>query len=100
MPPDVKKPWLSVDLSVKSDVLRCKIANSKSENSHYQYESRGTDIRNVQKRLAFMYPDNYQLKMYDEGNFFVVSLHIRLSGFRNVSTLTASPAFTAQTFGL
>lgn len=99
-PADVKKPWLSVDLSVKSDVLRCKIANSKSENVHYQHELRGTDIRNVQKRLAFMYPDNYQLKMYDEGHFFVVSLHIRLAGFRNVSTLTSSPSFAVQTLAL
>jgi two-component system, LytTR family, sensor histidine kinase AlgZ len=81
----IENPWLSVDVSVKSDILRCKIVNSKNE-----FESRngngngnGIGIYNVKKRLAFMYPENYELKMHDEGNFFVVSLMVNLKGYQN-----------------
>ena len=34
----------------------------------------GIGIHNVKKRLGFIYPHNHELKMHDEGNFFVVSL--------------------------
>jgi two-component system sensor histidine kinase AlgZ len=90
----IEKPWLSVDISVRSRVLRCKIANSKNEFIPYNNNrSKGIGINNVGKRLAFMYPDNYELKMNDEGNFFVVSLLVNLSGYTHVS-LPMSSAVT------
>jgi two-component system, LytTR family, sensor histidine kinase AlgZ len=77
----IERPWLSVELSVKSDILRCKIANSKNEFTSVHHNGNGIGIENVKKRLAFMYPDNYELAMHDEGNFFVVSLRINLTGY-------------------
>ena len=77
----IEKPWLSVDISVKSDTLRCKIANSKNEFVRYRTNSTGIGINNVKKRLEFIYPDSYELKMHDEGNFFVVSLIVVLTGY-------------------
>lgn len=78
-------PWLSVDVSVKSDILRCKIVNSKNEfvSQNPVGNGNGIGIYNVKKRLAFMYPGNYELKMNDEGNFFVVSLVVNLKGYQN-----------------
>ncbi len=76
----LEKPWLSVDISVKQDTLRCKIANSKNE--YLPASPRGIGIQNVKKRLAFLYPDRHELKMNDEGNFFVVSLIIDLKSQR------------------
>jgi sensor histidine kinase YesM len=88
----VEKPWLSVDISVKYDTLRCKIANSKNE--YVPYSNSGIGIQNVKKRLAFIYPDKYELKLSDEGNFFVVSLLIKLDNYKKeyLSALTVSPA--------
>ena len=40
-----------------------------------------------------MYPDNYELKMHDEGNFFVVSLLVKLKGY----VPTPLPPFVAAT---
>jgi hypothetical protein len=77
----IEKPWLSVDISVKSDVLRCKIVNSKNEIVPFPGNGNGIGINNVKKRLAFMYPHNHELKMHDEGNFFVVSLVVKLTGY-------------------
>lgn len=72
----LEKPWLSVDISVKHDTLKCKIANSKNE--YVPASNHGIGIQNVKKRLEFMYPEKHELKMNDEGNFFVVSLLIEL----------------------
>ncbi|HKC37734.1 MAG TPA: histidine kinase, partial [Chitinophagaceae bacterium] len=72
----LEKPWLSVDISVKNDTLKCKIVNSKNE--YVPSSDHGIGIQNVKKRLAFIYPDKHDLKMTDEGNFFVVSLLIEL----------------------
>lgn len=72
----LEKPWLGVDISVKHDALRCKIANSKNE--YVAYNNNGIGISNVKKRLELIYPEQYELKMNDEGNFFVVSLVVKL----------------------
>jgi hypothetical protein len=73
----IEKSWLSVDISVKQNTLRCKIANSKNE--YVAYNSNGIGINNVKKRLELIYPENHELKINDEGNFFVVSLLINLT---------------------
>lgn len=76
----LEKPWLSVDVIVKSYTLRCKIANSKDE--FVCARENGIGIQNVKKRLQFLYPDNHELKLADEGDFFVVSLMIELMNYR------------------
>lgn len=70
------KPWLNVDISVRQNILKCKIANSKNE--FVPHSQNGIGVNNAKKRLDFLYPDNHELKMSDEGNFFVVSLLIDL----------------------
>jgi LytS/YehU family sensor histidine kinase len=72
----LEKPWLSVDVSVKKYTMRCKIVNSK--NNYVPLSENGIGIQNVKKRLEFLYPDNYELKMNDEEDFFVVSLLLEL----------------------
>ena len=74
------KPWLNVDIGVKQNIMRCKIANSKNE--FVPHSQNGIGVENVKKRLAFLYPDKHELKMTDEGNFFVVSLLINLKSER------------------
>jgi hypothetical protein len=74
----IEKPWLSIDLSIRSDSLRCKIANSKNE--FVPYRENGIGIANVKKRLELIYSGKHELKLNDEGNFFVVSLLVKLAG--------------------
>ena len=89
----IEKSWLSVDISVKQNILRCKIANSKNE--FVPYNSNGIGINNVKKRLELIYPENHQLKINDEGSFFVVSLLMNLTPGELVSsTLPDMPVVT------
>jgi len=68
----IEKSWLSVDISVMHGTLKCKIANSKNE--YVSLRANGIGITNVKKRLEFIYPGKYDLKINDEGDFFVVSM--------------------------
>ncbi len=74
----LEKPWLSMDVTVKDQMLKCKIVNSKNE--FVPLSEKGIGINNIKKRLAFLYPDNHELKINDEGDFFMISLLIELSG--------------------
>ena len=70
------KPWMSVDIAVKDFLLKCKVVNSKNE--FIPFHESGVGIANVKKRLELLYPGSYELKLADEGDFFVVSLLLDL----------------------
>lgn len=76
----IARYWLSVDISVEDDVLRCKIINSKNEG--IPHRPNGIGIANVKKRLEFIYPGKHELKISDEGSFFVVWLLVNLAASR------------------
>lgn len=73
----LEKPWLSFDLIVNQSMLKCKVANSK--NDLVPVSKNGIGIENVKKRLSFLYPHQHELKISDEGDFFVVSLSLKLN---------------------
>ena len=75
----LEKPWLSVDIFVKGHNLRCKIANSKNE--FVTVSENGIGIQNVKKRLQILYPGHHEIKLTDEGYFFVASLLIGLKNY-------------------
>ena len=68
----LEKPWLSFDLVLKQGSMKCKVANSKNEFA--PVSGHGIGIENVKKRLRFLYPGKHELRINDEGDFFVVSL--------------------------
>jgi two-component system, LytTR family, sensor histidine kinase AlgZ len=74
----LEKPWLSMDISVKENILRCKIVNSKNED--VLLRENGIGIMNVKKRLAFLYPGMHELKIDNEADFFIVSLLLQFKG--------------------
>ena len=88
----IEKPWISIDLRIESDSLRCKIANSKNE--RVPYTESGISIANVKKRLQLLYAGRHALKLNDEGNFFVISLSVKLTGD---ATYNAPPVRTRAT---
>ncbi len=65
-----------MDVTVKQNIIKCKIANSKNE--IVPVSEKGIGVENVKKRLIFLYPGKHELKIKDEGDFFVVSLLVEL----------------------
>ena len=89
----LERPWMSVDIAVKDHLLQCKIVNSKNE--FVPFHENGVGINNAKKRLEFLYPGKYELKLADEGVFFVVSLLLQLK--LKVSP-AIDPTFAKQQF--
>ncbi len=77
----IEKSWISVDITATQDGISFKIANSKNEFT--PYNTGGIGINNITKRLELLYHGSYDLKMSDEGRFFVVALQIKLAGNTN-----------------
>lgn len=73
----IEKSWISVDISLKQNILKCKVANSKNERT--SYSGYGTGIVNIKKRLDFIYPKSHELRLNDEDNFFVAALQVSLN---------------------
>jgi sensor histidine kinase YesM len=55
-----------------------------SKNEVIPVSEKGIGIQNVKKRLQFLYPDKHELKLADEGDFFVASLTIKLIDYKMV----------------
>jgi hypothetical protein len=91
----IEKPWMGVDISVSNNILKFKIANSKNE--FVSHSNNGIGINNVKKRLEFLYPEKYELKINDEGDFFAVSLMVKLSGSISAYTMRHPPSVNTQT---
>src|SRR5688572_14729955 len=90
----IEKSWVSVDISVQENVLRCKISNSKNE--YVPYSEKGIGISNVKKRLTFIYPGNHKLKLNDEGRYFVVAMVVNISSKVEMPGLYVSAPLIAQ----
>lgn len=84
----LEKPWLSIDIAAKQNLLCFKVVNSKNEFS--PAKPKGIGIENVQKRLAYLYEGKHELRLNDEGNFFVVSLMLELNGLPIVNKPVAA----------
>jgi sensor histidine kinase YesM len=84
------RPWLSVDIAVKDYNLKCKVVNSKNE--YVPFHNDGVGINNVKKRLEYLYPGKHELKLSDEGEFFVVSLLLQL----NTTTVPPLPVWVER----
>jgi len=91
----IEKPWMGVDLSVANNILKFKITNSKNE--YIAHSNNGIGIDNVKKRLQFLYPGKHELKINDEGDFFAVSLMVKLSAGISASTKPGRSPVTVQT---
>ncbi len=92
----LEKPWLSMNLTVNQNTLRCKIANSKNEN--ITINENGIGIGNVKKRLLLLYPQLHKLEINNEGDFFVVSLILQVKSATDSKTMTEKIKPVTETF--
>jgi two-component system, LytTR family, sensor histidine kinase AlgZ len=90
----IENPWIGVDISVKDDILWCKISNSKNE--FVKQSNNCIGINNVKKRLSILYDGKHDLKITDEKNLFVVSMRLILSDTVPDTSLVYSPLIISQ----
>lgn len=78
---EIKEKWIIINLNVNQHYLTLKVENSKSSRplpyTEKEYAG-GIGLRNVRRRLELLYPDQYELKIFDEENSYLIILKLQL----------------------
>jgi hypothetical protein len=71
--------WINIDLKLKSNILKLKISNSKPEffSDNSEKNKGNIGLANLKKRLEILYPNAYDLKLFDEQDMFLAVLEIQ-----------------------
>lgn len=77
---ETEDSWVSIDLTIKGNQMVLKVDNSKSKElskDEQQYRE-GIGLKNVKRRLQLSYQGNYELKILDTDESYLVVLKIEL----------------------
>ena len=74
----IEQPWMSLDIVVNENRLKFKLINGKATQLEKNLFSSGIGLQNLEKRLSLLYPDKYDLRITNEDESFLVSLHLAL----------------------
>jgi two-component system LytT family sensor kinase len=76
----IKQSWIRVDVSRQDDHFSIKIENSMEEKKQpATVKNGGIGLKNVQKRLQLIYPDQHEFKIIEESHSFLVVLKIPIA---------------------
>lgn len=72
--------WINIDLALTGMQLNFRVSNSAAKNGSRDVVSYGgIGLKNVQRRLDLVYPDQYQLDIQDNTDSFSIKLELQLS---------------------
>lgn len=70
---------IDICLKVAGNVLYFTVGNTISQSNHVKHEHSGIGLKNIEKRLALLYPERYCLQIDRASDKFMVSLKLKLS---------------------
>lgn len=73
---DWENSWVNVEMELQDKSLIFKVENSKPNGVISAIPKSGIGLQNVQKRLAIIYKNDYDLQFFDEEDTFLVVLKI------------------------
>lgn len=73
---DKSKPGTSIAVQIDRNSLFFKIVNQCSQKKHSISKSRGIGIKNTKKRLRLIYPNQHELNIFRQNEYFHVELTI------------------------
>lgn len=76
----LEQPWISLKITLEGQQLRMKLLNGKSTQQPPSGSNgtSGIGIRNVEKRLALLYPGKHELIITNDEDVFIVNLKVEL----------------------
>ncbi len=82
----LEHPWISMSITINGTDMQMKLINGKplqEEVEQLSVHHGGIGISNVQKRLAFIYPNKHELCITNDVDVFIVNLKISLEQRKN-----------------
>jgi two-component system LytT family sensor kinase len=79
---DTEKAWITIDLMVRAGILFFKVENSKAlvyADTADGSSSNGFGLKNVERRLALLYPGKYSLEKKNDPEYYAIDLKLDLS---------------------
>ncbi len=73
---DPGQSWIRLELNQTGHVLDFKASNSKPEELLRNNGKEGVGLANIKKRLDLLYKGNYNFQIFDEKNYYCVTLTI------------------------
>ncbi len=81
----LEQPWINLQITLKGDIMIMKLMNGKSDESQISESTSGIGVKNVEKRLAFLYPGKHDLVITNDDDVFVVNLKVELEPMSDTS---------------
>lgn len=90
----LQNPWINFTVELRDTTLVMKLMNGKAPHKERIPEESGIGINNVRQRLDLLYKDNYELKITEDEEVFIVDLTVKLVRMNSIEQikLTAEPA--------
>jgi sensor histidine kinase YesM len=85
----LEQPWINLKIEIQNNVVEMKLINGKAKEADNNYSDSGIGIKNLQKRLALLYPSTHELTIMNEEEIFIVTLKVELEEKEQ----TTSPSF-------
>lgn len=87
----IEQPWLSIDIHVLDNTIRCRVLNSKFPYSAKRGNIEGIGLKNLKQRLSLIYPDSHKIEIFDEEEMFIVQLNFQLKSQLISKQIASSP---------
>ncbi len=75
----LRHPWIKLQIIVEENTLLFELSNSKPLEANHYYGKNGIGLKNVQKRLAILYPAKHELTISSTADMYTVKMSIPLT---------------------
>ncbi len=75
----LRHPWIKLQIIVEENTLLFELSNSKPLEANHYYGKNGIGLKNVQKRLAILYPAKHELTISSTADEYAVKMSIPLT---------------------
>jgi sensor histidine kinase YesM len=83
----LEQPWINLQVSLRGTQMQMKLMNGKTNQASTETTSMGIGIKNVEKRLALLYPGKHKLNILNEEDVFIINLKVELEYQKSISTI-------------
>jgi sensor histidine kinase YesM len=83
----LEQPWVNLQISLQGTQMQMKLMNGKTNQVSKETTGTGIGIKNVEKRLALLYPGKHELNILNEEDVFIINLKVELEYQKTISSV-------------